>query len=500
MLTPTTIAEFVHRLGRNHTTATAYDTAWLAALPAPAAPTLPRFPASLAWVRAAQHPDGGWGGPIFYGHDQLLCTLRAVLTLHAWNPHDPAVAAGWAYLQHQAPALLTDAEPTIGFELIYPTLLAEAAARGLPLPPARLGVVLAQRAAKLAGAPLALAARRDLPLAVNVEGLGSEEAPAWARAAQEANGGIGLSPAATAFLLLQDPLNHAARTYLEAALAVQGDGGAPACFPLETFEHAWALYYLGHAWPALYTTLPEPVALSLALFAATRQPHGWAASYQHSAKEADTTGVVATVLGQAGQPPDPQVLYQYEEATHFRCYALERNPSVSANAHILDALHYAPVTTRRDRVTKLLRFFRATQQPGGYWRDKWHTSPYYATSQVILAATDWDPTLVAPALAWLVRTQHATGGWGWALPTVEETAYAVLALRIAQRRGVADCTTVLAAGRAYLWHQGWPLATSYPALWIHKALYTPVQVVQAAVLAALLATDPLSDREGGTTR
>src|SRR5438046_1639257 len=89
------------RAGANHATATAYDTAWVASLVAPGGRG-PRFPASLTWLRAHQLPDGSWGGPAPYYHDRLLCTLRAVLTLHAWDTQDPAIPAGWAYLQEHA--------------------------------------------------------------------------------------------------------------------------------------------------------------------------------------------------------------------------------------------------------------------------------------------------------------------------------------------------------------------------------------------------------------
>ena len=71
-------------------------------------------------------------------------------------------------------------------------------------------------------------------------------------------------------------------------------------------------------------------------------------------KDADTTGVCFAVLGKAGYDLDPQLLYQYEEARYFRCYLLERNPSVSPNTHILDALHYCDQAERAERVEKVV--------------------------------------------------------------------------------------------------------------------------------------------------
>jgi halimadienyl-diphosphate synthase len=496
-----TLPLFLEELGRNQTTATAYDTAWLACLPDPADPRRPRFPASLAWLSAHQYADGCWGAEFPYWHDRLVCTLRALLTLHAWNPEDPAVAAGWEYIETHAADLDQDAEATIAFELIFPTLLAEAAARGFRLPAGPGADVLAQRAAKLACAPLHLAARPDLPLSVSLEGLGVPEAPAWACSAQEANGGIGLSPAATAYLLQHNPANARAAAYLTAAQAAgDGDGGAPACFPLETFEYGWSLYHLGYALPELHTGWGPALAPLLTFLEETQQPTGWATSCEHAAKEADSTGICYTVLGQAGRAPDPQVLYNYEEETHFRCYVLERNPSISTNAHILSALHYVPAGEQAPRVSKVLRFLETTRHAPGYWVDKWHASPYYATGHVILAAADWAPKLVTPALQWLLQTQQETGGWGWYGATAEETAYAVLALRVAHRHGYPGLAPALERGTDYLGHYGWPLTSAVPALWIHKALYAPVQVVQGAIFAALLAASPqvTLPRNGGS--
>src|SRR5439155_18032482 len=145
----------------------------------------------------------------------------------------------------------------------------------------------------------------------------------------------------------------------------------------------------------------------------------------------------------------PQVLYQYEEATHFRCYPLERNPSISANAHVLDALRYGPPGAESRR-RKIIHFLEQVRQPGGFWFDKWHASPYYATSHVILAAHDQAPELVGTAIAWLLRSQADDGSWGFFFPTLEETAYALLALLVWRDAGHPIPAVVLERAVAYL--------------------------------------------------
>ena len=492
------IARLLGQVGRNAISPTAYDTAWVATLRTRRGE--PRFPASLEWLRSHQHPDGSWGasspGLQVYYHDRLLATLRAVLTLQRWGAQGAdrrQITRGLEYIRRHAPDLAQDPIDTVGFELIFPTLLAEAAAADLPLPYGAFRPVQQVRAAKLARAPLHLAYYRHLPLATSLEALGQAFHPAAAAEVQEPNGSVGTSPAATAFLLEHWPDNAPALAYLE-SVAAGGDGGIPAFSPMETMERSWVLYHLQHACPDLNTRWPALVQPVLEVLRATAEPTGWTASAVSSVKESDTTAVCYALLRRAGYDLDPQLLYQYEEAEWFRCYPLERNPSISANAHILDALHTCDPGAAAPRVAKVLRFLRSSRHPAGYWFDKWHVSPYYVTSQVILAAHDWAPDLVAPAIAWLLRTQDPSGGWGYYAPTSEETAYAVLALHRWQGAGHPVPAEVLHAGASYLATQVALGATHTPPLWIGKALYAPVQIVQAVVWAALLA----SNQAGGS--
>ena len=484
----TELTSFLTQLGGNMVTTTAYETAWVAALAPPDGSATPRFPETLAWLRAHQHADGSWGSPWPHYHDRLLSTLRAVLTLHQWNdPADTArIERGVRYIWREAGSLAEDPWETIGFELIFPALLAEAQQRGLLLPYGSFTHVQKLRQAKLALVPLNLACRPDSPLAVSIEGLGAAIEPERAARAQERDGGIGLSPSATAYLLRHCPDNRAAQTYLERALtAGEAAGGVPAFFPLETFEQGWVLYQLQHMQPDLYTRRPAATQPVLDFLHATRAAGGWSASVNHTAKEADTTGICFAVLGHAGYELDPWIIYQYEEANHFRCYPFERNPSVSANAHILDALHYCDPQTARSRIDKIVRFLSGVRQPGGYWFDKWHVSPCYPTSHIVQAAYDLAPALAAPAIDWLIHTQWEDGGWGYYASTLEETAYAVQALRLWEAEVQPLPDGVLARGRDYLRARFDPARMDYPPLWIHKVLYTPMQVVHGAILAAL---------------
>ena len=56
-------------------TGVAYDTAWLAGLPAEPDRRTSRFPTTLRWLADNQLPDGSWGSAVRYEHDRILCTL-----------------------------------------------------------------------------------------------------------------------------------------------------------------------------------------------------------------------------------------------------------------------------------------------------------------------------------------------------------------------------------------------------------------------------------------
>src|SRR5438128_606964 len=64
---------------------TAYDTAWLASVPDPSNPTLPRFPSSLDWLICQQLSNGSWGGAIRYGHDRVISTLAALVAVSRFD-------------------------------------------------------------------------------------------------------------------------------------------------------------------------------------------------------------------------------------------------------------------------------------------------------------------------------------------------------------------------------------------------------------------------------
>jgi halimadienyl-diphosphate synthase len=205
-------------------------------------------------------------------------------------------------------------------------------------------------------------------------------------------------------------------------------------------------------------------------------------SSNYSVTDADVSSMVFSVLRLAGLNPDPAPLYQFEGETHFICYPYERNPSTSANIHILDAIKQVQPFV----VDKMVKWLRKSQVDGRYWADKWHASPYYPTAHAVIALIGVDHDLAKSAVQWILDTQRQDGCWGYYnRPTAEETAYCLQALSMYNRRVELVDRQVLARGRQGL------LACKgeFPALWIGKCLYTPVRVVESAICSALALTE-----------
>ncbi|WKK26879.1 hypothetical protein QZH56_15535 [Streptomyces olivoreticuli] len=203
--------------------------------------------------------------------------------------------------------------------------------------------------------------------------------------------------------------------------------------------------------------------------------------------DADDTAMVVTVLRMLGctYKPLQHTLLAFEDEHHFRAFAFERHPAISANGCVLEALtpdreHFTP------QINKCKDFLLSARHEEAWWSDKWHLSPYYATARVVPGLSQAAPQALSGTWHWLLDTQHTDGSWGTGPGHPEETAWAVLALdSLAPHFGPVPDSTQQRA------HQS--LATAldkedHAALWVGKALYSPPAMVKSAVLAAYALT------------
>ncbi|MCP2247395.1 prenyltransferase/squalene oxidase repeat-containing protein [Lentzea aerocolonigenes] len=398
-----------------------YETGRLVAL----APWLTGHEARVRYLLDTQHADGTWGGP---GEYALVPTLSVV---DALQDH-PAARRGLQALRTllTRPLKLPD---TVAVELIVPAL-AERLGLRTPLDPR----------------PLHALRQRPLPekLWHTLEIFGPRPE------VTAVDGIVAASPAATA-VQLGGPRPGRSLDYLEAVQRRHG-GPVPAGVPVPLFERSWIIVALKSA------GLDVPDAMTDQIRAAFTR-HG-AAGGPGLPADADDTATALHALALCDSPRPTETLARYREARHFACFPNERTPSTSTNAHALQAIGH-------DR--QLEEWLRDMQERGGYWLDKWHASPYYATACVTNALRGNDK-----AVDWVLSTQNADGSWGRWEGTYEETAYAIRILSHSR----ADVSRAITRGAKFMQEWG---NRPHPPLWHDKDLYTPTRIVRAEGLAAL---------------
>jgi halimadienyl-diphosphate synthase len=466
--------ELVAVAGTGRTSSTAYDTAHLAALRTGTGRAL--FPDSVEWLRRSQHIDGSWGSSIPVVHDRLVSTLAAVVALtgvdEPWAR--PARTAGSEFIQREAGNWAGAFPDTIGFELVVPRLLERARAVGTALPYDALIGVEQVRAAKLAKIPSEMLFDNLGNVAFSAEFLSGHPA-AQLRKLKSRNGSYACSPSASA--AAWSTTNDADTwAYLLAVTNVAGDGGAPAIYPMDVFDRAWVLG------PLVETGLVERADAHLRYLLAAVGPQGAAASVVGPAPDADTTAMSILVAHGLGADVRPLLdsLLAYEADDRFRCFAFERDPSISANARVAHALRLDEHRFTA-QIAKVDRFLAENRDETGSWHDKWHLSPYYTTS-VVAAGGLHRPWSWRATRRWLMDTQHPDGSWGIAGGSREETAYGLDTLCRLEPAPDENTRRSIAAAAHFLSVK----QDEDPAeLWVAKSLYAPLHVIEAGVIGAL---------------
>ena len=471
-------------IGSGLTSATAYDTAWAARLHA-VAPELAQ--SAVKWLRSHQLSDGSWGTDKFvYHHERVICTLISIIALAENGCAEDAVRirTGAAAIDHHLAHLVNDKSgETIAFEMLFPTLMMRAKQlRIVPRGKTTLFNSMHQmRAQKIAHAPGKMISRH-VTMSFSAEMAGEDGLHLLdVHNLQETNGSVGYSPSATAYYLLHiDPQNINAQQYLQRTFV---NGGLPNVATIDIFERAWSLWNLAitgsigkQLWRAAQPHLDY-------LEKAWVPGKGAGTAIDWTLKDGDGTSMVYEVLQRYGRSVDIDGLLHYETDTHFRTFQLESNASTSTNIHAYGALRHAGLPATHQTVQKVANYLKTRCTTQGYWVDKWHASPYYPTSHLIIAAAGYQDHLATKAIDWIYNTQKPDGSWGYYVSTAEETAYCLQALAIWQAAGHYVPSITIRKG--YHWLNEY-LHPPYTPLWIGKCLYTPPLVVQSTIMSALM--------------
>jgi len=453
----------------------AYDTAWTASHSV-------MFPKSLEWILKNQKDDGSWGCEVRYYHDRLMSTLAAIIALSKSHKADKLrkpIEKGVEFLWKGLDKIKKEEYDTIGFELLLPALMEEAERLDLNVPTLKGEYFERIREAKLSVILKELVYSGRTTLSFSAEFLGPNIDITKIGNIQNPNGSVGNSPSATAYLL-HHVLERRALSYLDKVYALNRDGSIMAVYPFEIFEKSWVMYH--------FITLGLPIEdhsikhVSDLKRAWTKV--GTGISKSSPLPDSDDTAVVFKVLNHFGEKLSPKVFEEYEGEKNFICFKYERDPSVSTNVHILDAIKSCIGTNSYERwIEKILNFLKQKRIHGQYWIDKWHVSPYYATCHAIVALCHLDYSMAERAVEWILNTQNPDGSWGYYQETPEETAYALWVLLYWHENVEKLDEAVLLKGIRYLVKNF--RFDQHPELWIAKGLYCPLNVVRSAVLSVL---------------
>ena len=280
---------------------------------------------------------GSFGTALPIPKDKLVSTLSALVALADL----PQSLQDGAAHRARATALRFVYEDTgdwqtgpdlAGFELVLPALLDEARARELPLPYERFMGISAQRDAKIGHIPPRLIYNVATPLLHSLEYLGNRIDLEAARAQLSPNGSFANSPSATAYFLLRTR-DEQANEYIAMLLRNRGDGSLPTVAPFEVFEIAWVLYNLSRSGQR-----PAEAQPLLRYLAQALTDDGVGVSREGLRPDADDTALTLTVLHRYGYPISAGPLRPFEGVGFFFTFPLERDASVTANAHVLEVL------------------------------------------------------------------------------------------------------------------------------------------------------------------
>lgn len=481
------ITKLIDEIGPGHMGSTAYDTAWAARL---GEIDWDLSSHALAWLAENQLPDGSWGAPApMYYHDRVLCTLAAMIAIsyRGRRGQDKVqIDNGKLALERivSGATLGLQSDPngaTVGFEMIAPTLAAEAEKLGIIKKQGDriLGRLSKQRAKKLSYLKDNMISRH-VTIAFSAEMAGTDGKHMLDIGnLQESNGSVGLSPSATAYFATYIRKgDDASLKYIRST--AKPDGGLPNVAPFDVFEIAWSLWNLGMI-PGLEMTAKLKPHIDF-LSRAWEPRRGVSFATDYSVKDSDDSVITYSTLLRFGIEKDLASVLAYEEKDHFRCFDLEVNPSISANIHILHALRQAGLNQKTSSVLKIIQFLRKAKGDHHFWVDKWHSSCYYPTAHAIIACAGFVDDLVAESVEWILKTQNANGSWGTYIPTAEETAYALQALWSWNEKVARIPKAVFRNGARWLQEH---LDQPYPPLWIGKCLYNPRLVIRSAVISAL---------------
>lgn len=466
----------------------AYDTAWVARIPDRRNQKKPMFPKCLAWVQRHQLKDGSWGAEgIEYFHDRIICTLSCIVALKTWGVSPRRIKRGEEYIRKNLRNLRRDAHATVGFELLFPSLLETAKSLSLNLPFRSMVVdkYKVMRLKKLDKIPDKMLYRRRSSLSFSLEFLeGTKVDFNRLKIHQEKNGSYGCTPAASAFVLI-NTVDINAERYLK-NVGERFGNYFPLIFSIDVFERAWVIDHFINCGIADIFRKEFETHIRYLYNAWTTRGIAWSKFF--SVPDLDDTSVVFRILGYFNYIMDTKVFEKFRYKSSFRCYPSEKESTPSHLGNFLETLLTIPISKDNARCIKLTHKLIGKTLNRNY-TDKWHLSPYYTVSRLSIyskfGTSSKENKLFDNICHWILGTQKRSGGWGLgSIGTLEETAYALSVLIRNSEINSNKFKKSIYWGNKFLL-ANINLKNSLP-LWIGKCLYSPNNVSKLIPLGSAI--------------
>lgn len=463
--------KLLKKLGDSDISPSAYDTAWVARIQDKKDPSKPMFPECLEWVLKNQKKDGSWGAEIEYYHDRVICTLSCLVVLLQYNnkkQFNKKIESGIKYLEKNLKNLSKDCWDTIGFEMIFPVLANEISQYGVHIVNDKaIHEELKNCQRKLSNLP-----KNFLGLKTTI----THSLEAYSgflrntikeKKFVEANGSVGGSPSASAFFYIKygddQVINYLKKVKEKFSFY------APSIYPFEIFEKAWKIF--NHDVLDLsYRSRKDDLNY---LFNEYKKKDLVGISKYFSVVDLDDTVITYLVLRKNGYKVSlSKALRYFNHDGYFKCFCFEKDPSISANIHLLHALSID--NKKYDGISKkILSFLISKMNKEGYFFDKWHISPYYPTCHFIIANNFFGVT--EKSLDWILKTQRKDGGWGfYNKSTLEETCYCLQVFLSSRNNNFKQN---IFNAKKYIKNSVLINQLVFPQQWIDKVLYCPYKVV-----------------------
>ncbi|XP_020592030.1 bifunctional cis-abienol synthase, chloroplastic-like, partial [Phalaenopsis equestris] len=325
------IKEMFSSIGDGELSTSPYDTAWVARIPSKNDPSKPHFPTTLEWVVKNQLEDGSWGEPIFFSlYDRLVCTLSCVITLTQWKQGHELIAKGLYFLQTRIKDL--DGEKgvrTVGFEIIFPSMLNEAKVIGLNLPydlPC-IRHIIKLREEKMTRIPMEVLHSVPTTLLYSLEAIEADLVQ-WDRILklQCRNGSISDSPSATAaaYLNTNDEKCLEYLTYI----VKKFQDCAPSLYPVDTFERCWMIDTIQRL--GIDHHFRKEIHITLEFVYRILRKDGLAWGSDASITDIDDTCMGLRLLRLHGYPISSDMLeYFKDDEGNFLCFMGETHKGIS---------------------------------------------------------------------------------------------------------------------------------------------------------------------------